>query len=59
MKKTYSIRIAITMIGTIDVRADNKEMAEKIVCNKKISASKLKEFREDWIEIVEMKEIDG
>ena len=59
MKKNYKIRMVVTMIGTINVLADDKETAEKIAYNQKLTTSKLKNFHEDWIEIIETKEIKG
>ena len=59
MKKTYNIKIVVTMIGTISVQADSKEKAEKIAYNQKITLSKLKNFNEDWMEIIEVNEVKG
>ena len=56
MKKTYTVKLMLTMIGTINIQAENEEMAEKIAYNKKITASNIKKFYEDYREVIQTKE---
>jgi hypothetical protein len=56
MKKTYTVKLMLTMIGTINIQAESEEMAEKIAYNKKITTSNIKNFCEDWREVIHTKE---